>query len=728
MTHLRRLLLVFIVNLLFVAPVFAASFTTDIEDGILKKNSISTTHFQFEFSNLIKEQQDSDNDGIADIIEVLADSAEESWNVIINQLNYDQPTLEYPKILVVLDDLDEYLFYGSVGVTSLLSSGDPFIAILPWLSQDYLQITMAHEFFHAVQFSYDTGFATTFQGVNWAEASATWVEDVVYNDVNDYLNYFTDFFDYVDYSVFASIIPTGTLYQYALNIWPTFLAEYYNDNDVILEIWENYFNSPEPYSDDFKIYNAVVDVIESRGDTLPEVFQVFSLWNLDITQYDEGADFPDVLLLEGFADNAYYEIDEEFAPALYGTNYLLFENVSNAADFNFHIIKPDSVSFGLTLIPLDNGILDLSNRLVTIVEKNDELTEELTLSGMANNDGVVAIISPLEKNFSGSNGFTFDEGQLYFYAADFGNSLAGLIQANGQGLAAGTNEKEGQEITESEVKGPDSLILTILDYDKDSITFSWNRPSGANLTGYELNYGTSPGNYNQSIVIDKAFTTFSTVDGLVEDLTYYFQLESFNGGSVLLESSEVTITPMEWIFSDLSYLDPYYDSVSNLVDGGVFSGYPDGTFHSEWNINRAELLKILIEGQDLTPDANIYRNCFPDVASEWYAPYVCFAEAEGWVQGYPDGTFKPGNTVNKVEALKILFNVYQEGLIEGSVVAELPYSDLNTSAWYAIYTWKASKLGILQETVGANFNPSEGRIRGDMANILNSYLVIKGLN
>ncbi len=715
--------------MLWVAPVLAVSFTTDIEDGIIKKNSISTTHFQFEFSDLLKEQYDSDGDGVSDIIEVIAESAEESWNVIIDQLNYDQPSLEYPKILVVLDDLDEYLFSGSVGVTSLLSNGDPFIAILPWLSDDYLQITMAHEFFHAVQFSYDTGFANTFQGVNWAEATATWMEDVVYDDVNDYLNYFFDFFDYVDYSIFASVIPTGTLYQYALNIWPTFLAEYYNDDDIVLEIWENYFNSSEPFTDDLKIYNAVEEVIESRGDTLPEVFQIFSLWNLDINQYDEGFDFPDVLILDGYAENTYIEIDEGFAPALFGSNYLLFENTSNASDFNFHLVKPEGVSFGLTLIPLDNGILDLSNRQTTIVDKNDDLTEEITLSGMANNDGVVVIVSPLEKNFAGSNGFTFDEGYLYFYAADFGSSLSPLIQSNGQGLSVDTNEKEGQEITDSEEKGTDSLILTVLDYDADSVSFSWNRPSGDSLDGYELKYGTSPGNYDQTLVIDKAFTTFAVVNDLPNDVSHYFQLEAINSfGSVLLDSSEVIITPMEWVFSDLSYLDPYYGSVSSLVDLGVFSGYPDGTFHADWDINRAELLKILIEGQDLTPDSNIYKNCFPDVASEWYAPYVCFAKSEGWINGYPDGTFKPGNTVNKVEALKILFNVYQENLVEGSTVAELPYSDLDTSAWYAIYAWKASKLGILQEQVGANFNPSWGRIRGDMANILHSYLVVSGLD
>ena len=65
-------------------------------------------------------------------------------------------------------------------------------------------------------------------------------------------------------------------------------------------------------------------------------------------------------------------------------------------------------------------------------------------------------------------------------------------------------------------------------------------------------------------------------------------------------------------------------------------------------------MKILIEATGITPDPSIYNNCFPDVASDWYAPYVCYAKEQNWVQGYEDGAFKPVNNVNKVEAIKML--------------------------------------------------------------------------
>lgn len=704
------------------------TFKTNVEDGILKKNSISTTHFQIEFSDFILGQQDGNQNGIADIVEVLADAAEYSWSVIIDDLNYDAPQTEYPRILLVLDDTDEFLYYGAVGVTSLLSSGDPFIAISPWLSLDYLRITMAHELFHTVQFSYDSGFVGAYQGVNWAESTATWIEDVVYDEVNDYFNYFDDYFDYVDYSIFASTIPNGSLFQYALNIWPKFLSEFYDDNDIVREIWENYVGSNEPYSNDLKIYHAVEKTIESRGDELGPVFQEFTLWNLDTSQYHEGSNYPTVQLLQGEAQNAYYQINEDFAPALFGSNYLYFENANNASSFNFHLVKPEGVSFGITLVPIDNGQVEVGNTVELILDKNEVMSSEITLRGLSFKDAAIVIVSPLETHFQ-NNGSTFDQGYLYYYAADFGSSLAPLIQSSGQGLKPTQDIKEGEGTDIGDGKGSNSLNLNVLEYDEDRVSLTWNRPVDSALSAYELHYGTQSGFYNRVIEVDKVFTTFTEVKGLSEGTPYYFKLKAVNAvGTVLFESSEITITPMRWIFSDLSYLNPYYDSVSSLVDLGILSGYPDGSFRSTQSINRAELLKILIEGQDLMPDPNTYRNCFPDVKTDWYAPYVCYARSMGWVSGYPDGSFKPGNTVNKVEALKILFNVYQEPLVEGTPVAELPYPDLDTSAWYSIYVWKASKLGILQVPVGEIYNGSQGRIRGDMADVLYSYLVVRGLD
>ncbi|MFA4814936.1 MAG: hypothetical protein WC653_02440, partial [Candidatus Gracilibacteria bacterium] len=48
-----------LLSLLWASPVFAAHFTSDIESGLIKANAIQTEHFQFEFSDIVKNQNDA---------------------------------------------------------------------------------------------------------------------------------------------------------------------------------------------------------------------------------------------------------------------------------------------------------------------------------------------------------------------------------------------------------------------------------------------------------------------------------------------------------------------------------------------------------------------------------------------------------------------------------------------------------------------------------------------
>ncbi len=99
----------------------------------------------------------------------------------------------------------------------------------------------------------------------------------------------------------------------------------------------------------------------------------------------------------------------------------------------------------------------------------------------------------------------------------------------------------------------------------------------------------------------------------------------------------------------------YEEAVWYVYNNGIVEGYEDGSYKPDQTINRAELLKIIVEAA-YTNEFNAYdgQECFTDVpADQWYAKYVCFAESEGIVEGYADGSFKPAQQINFVEALKI---------------------------------------------------------------------------
>lgn len=725
----RCFILALVANLfVFGAVAHAATFETDFTTGLIKRYSISTEHFRFEISPLIREQIDSDGDDFADVLEIVAEAAENSWDVEVGDLGYDEPVSGGEKIMVIFDDTDEFLPAGSIGVTGFLSNGDVYIAVDPWLSEGYLKITVAHELFHTIQIGYDPGFMMTNQGINWAEATAVWVQDVVYNNVNEYLAYLDDFFDYPDYSIFASLTPPDTLFEYALNVWPTFLTEYVGDDDIIREIWENYSGSHVPYNDQVKIRDIVTDAVDFYGYDLPEVFREFTLWNMSSEEYSEGEDFPSVTALEGVED-VYHDINSSFAPALYGTNYLYFENFGHDGDFYFHLAKPDGVSFELTLVPYDNESAILEDAVTVFVDKDDEMTSALSLSGLSRVDAVVVVVSPIEDEGADSETM-FDMGYLYSYLANFGENIDDSIIV--ETTTSESSGKEGESGGFIDTGNGNGLTLQVMNYDENSVSFSWNRVNDDAVVGYQLYYwwldddGVYSMDYKE---IDKPYMTYMTVADLSENVNYEFELYAVDEDGIQVgdASNTIIVTLEQWLYTDLSFMDSHYDSIAGLTDLGIFNGYPDGSFKPTATINRAELLKVLIEGRGITPDDVRYRNCFDDVRMDWYAKYVCYAKSQGWVQGYADGNFRPEKTIDKLEALKILFNVYEAGLVQGQRVDSLPYTDLSVRQWYSIYVWEASQLGILEEEPDNAFGPNDGRTRGEMAEELYRYLVVMGM-
>ena len=717
--------------LFLTANASAVTFTSSIQQGNIKKNAILTENFQIEFSDLIKEQTDSDSDGISDIVEIIAEAAENSWSVQVTEMGYDAPVGSGSHLSIILDDTDDYLTEGAVGITSIESDGvSPYLAIDPWQSENILNVTIAHEFFHCIQFTYSedgSDFAGTFQGVALAEEIAVWFEDRVYDSVNDYLGYLGGFLDYPDFSVFSGVSPASNpYYVYGLTIWPKFLGQYFHSDALIKDILDTYFSSSLSYENEYKVYDAFKDTINSNGDDIDNTFQEFTLWNLDLNQYEEGVNYPEVFTITDTTQDAYTLSAESTAPALYGTNYLYFENTDGDDDFHFHIQKADGVSFALALVGKKKSGPDLNNVEKLIIAEDSSMESELVLNGLSNYEGVYAVISPLQSEFNDSESDigVFDEGYRYYYIAGFGHSVISTQDLS----VTSSSEKDGVSTISTDSRSSDSLVLQIIDYDEESVSLKWNRLTDPSISSYLIKYGTSSTSYSENQEVTKAYITNGTVHGLTEGETYYFEIHALDSdGNDVLESQQIVVTPKQWVFTDVSYLHSNYDSISSLVDWGIFEGYSDGSFKPDWKINRAELLKIFITGQGIEPAADLYNNCFTDVKSEWYAKYVCYAKSKDWIAGYADGSFKPSNYANKAEALKMLLNTYGEKLTEGIKINSIPYDDVVKSAWYAIYVWKASKLSILEENSGDNFYPSNIRTRAEMAEELYRYLVVKGL-
>jgi hypothetical protein len=125
--------------------------------------------------------------------------------------------------------------------------------------------------------------------------------------------------------------------------------------------------------------------------------------------------------------------------------------------------------------------------------------------------------------------------------------------------------------------------------------------------------------------------------------------------------------------------------IGTMENAGILEGYPDGAFLPEQTITRAEFAAIAARFDKLVPDA---QNKFSDMAGHWAESYVSSAVSKGWVDGYPDGTFLPQQTITRAEAMKLVNRVLGrktdgEGLLP-ELVTGWTDADENHWAWFEI--------------------------------------------
>ena len=111
-------------------------------------------------------------------------------------------------------------------------------------------------------------------------------------------------------------------------------------------------------------------------------------------------------------------------------------------------------------------------------------------------------------------------------------------------------------------------------------------------------------------------------------------------------------------FTDVDGQNIFKPAIDFLQQKNIVQGYGDGTYKPYNSLNRAELLKIVIAGKYASMTAN-GADCFKDIdPNAWYAPYACFAKNKGIVKGYGDDTFRPDQKITIAEALKITMVTY----------------------------------------------------------------------
>ena len=272
----------------------------DGEKVTLSKSYVSTDkHFRIHYTtdaNLIDAvpTTDNDDDGIPDYVEKLSGILDYVWDIEINSMGYDAPPSDGDLGWDCL--LDVYLVdLGAYGYT-YIDGNQPASTVYMVLDNDFsgfpenlnpggsqegsMKVAAAHEFFHTVQFQITEDIL-----VNewWMEASATWIEDYVYPEVDDYVNYIDGWFNLPEFPLnyFPSDNCSGDpcLFPYGTSVWVKHMTEKYGTG-FVYDIWDRIKNSESALS-------AIENELTERGVNLADEIKELRVANLTFT-YDDG--------------------------------------------------------------------------------------------------------------------------------------------------------------------------------------------------------------------------------------------------------------------------------------------------------------------------------------------------------------------------------------------------------------------------------------------------------
>ena len=162
------------------------------------------------------------------------------------------------------------------------------------------------------------------------------------------------------------------------------------------------------------------------------------------------------------------------------------------------------------------------------------------------------------------------------------------------------------------------------------------------------------------------------------------------------------------------------DSKLNLVDHLAYmKGYPDLTFGPDRNMTRAEVTMMFARLLKDRPEANkVYTMPYADVTKDdWYAFAVSYMTENKLITGYPDGTFKPNNPISRAEfaAIASRFDQLKTGL-------SLPFNDVGAGHWAYDVIASAADKGWVNGYPDGSFKPENKITRAEVVSTTNRML------
>ena len=166
-----------------------------------------------------------------------------------------------------------------------------------------------------------------------------------------------------------------------------------------------------------------------------------------------------------------------------------------------------------------------------------------------------------------------------------------------------------------------------------------------------------------------------------EVATIFFRLlkEEVRDGNLTAENTFADVTDGQW----------HNKAISTMAKLGVVKGRNAEAFDPDAPITRAEFATICarFDKTQISTSSN-----FTDISGHWAEKYIERAAALGWIAGYSDGTFRPGNYITRAEAMTMINRVLcrvpetESDLLPGMIT----WPDNQPGTWYYLAVQEAT--------------------------------------
>jgi len=181
----------------------------------------------------------------------------------------------------------------------------------------------------------------------------------------------------------------------------------------------------------------------------------------------------------------------------------------------------------------------------------------------------------------------------------------------------------------------------------------------------------------------------------------------------LATAAVVAVAPVaDAAFIDVKANTEGGQAIEKLSAMKIVNGYEDGTFRPGNGVTRAEAAKILTLLNTGGEDVNGYTSAFADVPqNHWAYQYVSFANEFELLTGYGGGLFGTNDSLTRGQFAKILATQ----LAEPTPAVDLPFTDVPKGAWFEDGVKVLLHMGITKGTTATTFSPNMPITREQLA-------------